>query len=91
MTFSGAAATYQPAFPCSELEDAVTRTLSVATLQGQRVLQEPLGSDVIEEEGTLAGTHRHDVLVETHRADTCTGGGGGAQTFLKQVATCSLN
>lgn len=76
-TFRGAA-TYQPAFPCSELEDAVPGALPVAALQGQRVLQEPLGSDVVEEEGTLAGAHRHDVLVETHRADACTDSG---QTF----------
>lgn len=60
----------QPAFPCRELEDAVPGALPVAALEGQRVLQEPLGSDVVEEEGTLAGAHRHDVLVEAHRANT---------------------
>lgn len=57
---------YQPAFPCSELEDAIPRALPVAAFEIQRVLQEPLGSDVVEEQRTLAGAHGHNMLIETH-------------------------
>ena len=57
---------YQPAFPCSELEDAISWALPVTPSWIQRVLQESLGPDVVEEEGTLASTHCHNVLIETH-------------------------
>ena len=57
---------YQPAFPCSELEDAISWALPVAPSWIQRVLQESLGPDVVEEKRTLAGAHCHYVLVETH-------------------------
>lgn len=57
---------YQPAFPRSELEDAVSRALSIPSGWIKRVLQESLSPDIIEEKRTLAGTHCHDVLIETH-------------------------
>lgn len=57
---------YQPAFPCCELEDAISWALPVAASQIQRVLQESLGPDVVEKKRTLAGPHCHNVLIETH-------------------------
>lgn len=62
---------YQPAFPCSELEDAISWALPIPPGWIQRVLQESLGPDVVEEKGTLAGAHCHNVLIETHRSDPC--------------------
>lgn len=57
---------YQPAFPCSELQDAISWALSVSPGWIQRVLQESLGPNVVEKEGTLASTNCHNVFIETH-------------------------
>lgn len=56
----------QPAFPCREFKDAISWALPVPSSWIQRVLQESLGPDVVEEKGTLAGAHCHNVLVETN-------------------------
>lgn len=63
---------YQPAFSRSELEDAISRALPIPSVWIKRVLQESLSPDVIEEKRTLASTHSHDVLIETHWTDACT-------------------
>lgn len=63
---------YQPAFSCSELEDAISRALPIPSVWIKRVLQESLSPDVIEEKRTLASTHSYDVLIETHWTDACT-------------------
>lgn len=57
---------YQPAFASSELKDALPWALPVTSGCIQRVLQESVRTDVIEEKGTLAGAHGHNVLIETH-------------------------
>lgn len=64
-----ARAAYHPAFPCRQLQDAFSRTLPVTAGEIQRLLQESLGSDIIEEQRAEASAHRHDVLVEAHRTD----------------------
>lgn len=61
----------QPALPCGEFEDALSWALPEPAGQAGRVLQEPLGSDVIEQQGALACAHSHYVFIETHRADAC--------------------
>lgn len=63
---------YQPAFSRSELEDAISRALPIPSVWIKRVLQESLSPDVIEKKRTLASTHSHDVLIETHWTDACT-------------------
>lgn len=64
-----AGAAYHPAFPRRQLQDAFSWTLPVTAGEIQRLLQEPLGADVIEEQRAQAGAHRHYVLVEAHRTD----------------------
>lgn len=62
-------AAYHPAFPRGQLQDAFSRTLPVTAGDIQRLLQESLGADVIEEQRAQASAHRHYVLVEAHRTD----------------------
>lgn len=57
---------YHPAFPCRQLQDAFCRTFPVPAGEIQRLLQESLGTDVIEEQRAEASAHRHYVLIEAH-------------------------
>ena len=63
---------YQPAFASSEFDDAISWALPVPPCWIQRVLQESLSPDVVEEQWTLAGADCHDVFIETHWTDSCT-------------------
>lgn len=59
----------QPALPCSKFQDALSWALPVPAGWTHGVIKESLGTDVIEEKGTLACANCHYVLVKTHWSD----------------------
>lgn len=63
---------YHPACPCCQLQDAFSWTFPVTAGEIQRLLQESLGTDVIEQKRAKAGAHRHYVLIEAHWTDPWT-------------------
>lgn len=63
---------YHPACPCRQLQDAFSWTFPVTAGEIQGLLQESLGTDVVEQEGAEAGAHRHYVLIEAHWTDAWT-------------------
>lgn len=58
--------TYHPACACRQLQDAFSWIFPVAAGEIQRLLQESLGTDVIEQKRAEASAHRHYVLIEAH-------------------------
>lgn len=63
---------YHPARPCRQLQGDFSLTFPVTAGEIQRLLQEPLGTDVIEQKRAEAGAHRHYVLIEAHWTDPWT-------------------
>lgn len=61
-------ATHQPALPSSQLQNFISSQFLLLSIAGTwgLFIQEPLGSDIIEQQGTLPRSHCDDVLIEAH-------------------------